>query len=199
MIRHGFGLMEDEYFALSRDNLWVKSVWDKERGVIILCWQTRYRIVDGRVEYIDENGEVFDRERVGFARFDANPWNKVDTLKLDTPEFVEMARGRMKDVINAVMRHQCMMLALGFGDSAEDVGSWFECLTKRAYIGETSYWIENGCGDFHGCDGMKLHVHADEDDKISATLSVEGGESVELESIESEIDFLISTVPEAED
>lgn len=198
MIRSGLA-SETEFFACSEEGLWVKSVWDQDRGVIQLCWQTRYRISEGYVYYIDENGDEFDHEHAMYAKYSENPWNPIDTVLIDSEEFIEFSKGATRATIEAVMRHQALLLALGFGDSVEDVAGWFKDLRTGAFIAHALYEIRDGVGKYHGCDGMQIEVEEfdPETRTLKGTLSVQGKESVELIHEGGDVveEFLRSTIP----
>ncbi len=195
----GFNLDKSGYYAKSDNDLWVKSEFDKLSGEVNLFWQTRYRHVGATLVQVDENGRPFSSNHVRQPCYSEDPWNAAGKPTLvDRQEFLEMARGDVLGVIQGIQAHSARILALGWGQSAADVASWFEWPEKGYFIAKAPYYIVEGVGAFEGLSGMDLLDPVYGDDVFMATVSVSGKESAPFSVPTGSIvlaDFLRSTLP----
>ncbi len=200
MLQAGFNLDGDGYYAKSAEGLWVRSYWDKDKGEIRLCWQSRLRMHEGYVIDLDENGESLRETPIHLAKFDETGWVDVEPVcKLDRHSFVGMGKGDLGGLIRGVMCHEARLLALGFGEKATDVASWFEKPEHGEFVLAADYSISNGVGQFDGLDGMTLHVGGYEEEVLIGVVGVAGGpETIPFERIGGQTlmsEFLRSTMP----
>jgi hypothetical protein len=198
MIRAGFDIDRFAYFSKSDDDLWVRSRWDHERGVIDVGWHERFNIDEGKVQWIDENGEVSKTEDVRFARYGETPWTSAGEILLDRPGLITFSNKEMRRVIESIMCHTSRLIALGYGDNATSVVEWFERVEDGLFIVAGEYQVESGVGFLHGADGMTFTVQDLENEILTGFLQVGDHERFDMtQDLEIGVlrDFLISTKP----
>ena len=146
-----------EFYARSRDGLWVRSRFNADVGTVDLAWQVRHRIDRGFVVKLDENGDEMGRTSMLEAEF-GNEWIEVASVSLDDSKFIEMSPPQMLGhTIKGFMVHAATMLASGWGEDADEVASWFIEPWKGDFImGE--YLVTRPILGFEDGEGMLLSV-----------------------------------------
>lgn len=177
-IRHG--VSGDGYYAKSEDGLWVRSLWDRECGVVRLSWQPRYRIRDGQAVLLDENGEVMRADPIALAGYSETAWvDAASVCKIDRKSFLAFGGDDVVGLIAAIMRHSCLLLACGYGLGADQVSGWFVSPEDGEMImANTDYRIiSDGVGGFSKLGGMVLHVERYEEDQLFGVVRVSEGDA----------------------
>lgn len=194
----GFDVERGAYYSKSEDGLWVRSLWNHERGVIEVAWQERTVIVDGKTHWLDENGETIRIEPFVSSQFPEDPWVLAGEIPLDRPGMIEFSNKGMRKVIESIMCHTSKLIALGFGENAAQVAEWFSRPEDGLFIIASEYRIQEGIGMFHGVDGLIFTVSDLKDEELSGVISVGDHESFELKQrLEPGTlrEFLVSTIP----
>ncbi len=109
-----------------------------------------------------------------------------------------MSGDDMMGVIEGVLAHSARMLALGWGDSADEVASWFEEPEHGLFIANSRYCIVGGVGVFAGLSDMDLLDSMYGDDGFTGIVFVGDRESAPLTAPRGSLfvaDFLRSTLP----
>lgn len=186
-----------EIWAKSKDGCWFKSsIVD---GGIELFWQPRIRKTGNNMVTMDANGDVMASCAVSSVS-DVPALTSAGVIPVDDI-FLEVCGDLFGSFVKAIAFHSVHMVALGYGDSPEDIVDLFSDLKSFSFMNGVSYVLRRcdfGIYDenpFEGLFGRKATIHVD-GNKFMAIIEVgEGVYEVELDSDKMKVDFLINSMP----
>lgn len=184
--------MVSEHYAKSPDGMWVKSVL-LESG-IELFWQIRTKVVGSEMISYDYNGSVLSSQPINRVVY-PEPMKSAGTVPLDD-SFVEFCGvDKFDSMIQAIMRHLVGMLVSGYGDTPEEIVSWYRNLSELNFIVGSDFKFVEENEPFLDLLGLTCVVE-EVDGEITARISVaEHIFDVPLIDNETIVSFILSTVP----
>ena len=175
----GFVSNDKEYYAKSKDGLWVRSRLDVETGTLSLSWQERRVVNGGEVITLDENGGIARSTPLASYDWTRDPWVQVVALSVD--EWVStgtIPKGLVGKCLRGWMIHSSRMLCGGWGDDASEVGSWFEQPWKGLWMTQdVTYLVHRPLGPYKEMDGLKFTVDELRDGELEGEILVDGDEN----------------------
>jgi len=175
--------------------MWIKSQLNDDG--IELLWQVRTRRVGGEVHVYDSNGDMESATPCNEFAY-GDPMKSAGVIPLND-SFVEFCGAeRFEEFANAVMRHSAYMLAGGYGETPEEIVSWFSDFsdTDRPYIGNGEYKFIEDCDPFNDIKGLIGTVYMSEENTLNVLIGVRKQEfSVPLIDDNDVISFMVSTIP----
>lgn len=169
-----------EHFSRSRMGLWVKGCRSMEE--IQLLWQPRTVVQGSRVQTLDANGSVLRDEHVSEVRW-GDAWNVAGVIPMDEA-FAEWSGAHAFDACSyGVMRHMVDLCAAGYGETPEEVVSWFRDLGRLEWLIDGAlYRVVSGSSPFDGLRGAIGMVRGEDENLFFDIVVGEGTYSVSLDS-----------------
>lgn len=167
-----------------------------EESGIEIYWQRRSIIENGKIFYLDYNGEI-DSTVVYANSEDASNMVLAGEIPL-SDDIVDMfGDKRLDEIIHAMCVHAVELIINGYGDSPGDVIGWFSDLSEMRFIVDGNYIVKNGRGVFEGMDSVIFNVVGDESEDNNVNCNATVAEtSFEFKIDDSNrLDFLLSCVP----
>jgi hypothetical protein len=186
-----------EIWAKSKDGCWFKSAIVDEG--IELFWQPRIKKSGNNIVVINDNGDVFSSCPIASAS-NIPALTSAGIIPIDDV-FLEVCGDLFDSFVRAVAFHSVHMVALGYGDSTDDIVDLFSDLKSFSFMNGVSYILRR-CdfgiykdNPFDGLFGRKATIHVD-GNKFMAIIEVgEGIYEVELDTDKMKVDFLINSMP----
>lgn len=186
-----------EIWAKSKEGCWFKSSIMDEG--IELFWQPRVKKSGNNMVVVGDNGNIVSSCSIeNVSHIDSLV--SAGIIPIDDV-FLDICGNLFDSFVSSIAFHSVNMVALGYGDSTEDIVDLFSDLESFLFMNGVSYVLRR-CGfgiydenPFEGLFGRKATIHVD-GNKFMAIIEVgEGIYEVELNSDKEKVDFLINSVP----
>lgn len=180
-----------EYYAKSENGLWVKAELDVNS--INVYWQKRYKFSGNSVFMINSQGNICEEIDVSEIGYDSwVQFGKISTINDYLFELCDISNFDL--LLFGLMRHVCLLTVLGYGETPDEVASWFDDFSKCEFIYADKYIVSNGCvGLFEGLENTTVLV--DDFPKCKIVVTKDSVFDVELDDSKKIGDFIISTIP----
>ena len=157
-------------YKRSHGGMWVRATRTEES--ILLEWQIRTVHDAGRVRTLDANGDVVSDVRTPHARW-GTTWHLAGSVPLDDA-FVEWSGVPLFDACAAgAMQHMAAALAAGYGETPEEIVSWFSDMASGDWLIEgAQYRIVRDVPPVEGLVGSVGTLALDADGNPILTLHV---------------------------
>lgn len=173
--------------------MWIKAQV-KTDGIHVF-WQQRVKVVGGRVQVLDANGEVESDHPYGRFQF-GDLYKSCGVISVND-DFVEFCgEDNFDEFVDAVALHVVNLVALGYGETPDEVVGWFNDLESKSFIVDGGYLFRSEHGQFAGLIGRKSRIESDEAGELTI-VGVVGEEEfkIPMDTKTSIISFVLSTVP----
>lgn len=183
-------------FVKSPQGLWVKA--ELRGDTIGVFVQERTQVREGRFEKLNPNGDVASSSSIVHMVYD-EPYLQCGTIRVENTWLEECSVMDLDKLIYGVQRHVVRMIAGGWGDTPDEVVTWFNELMEGHFIAPAEYEVvgpEHGI--FEGLLGNRIRFNEREAEDETVTGSIEGfgtSYTFEYEPREIVVPLLISTIP----
>lgn len=195
-----------EFYAKSENGLWVKAEIDINS--INVYWQKRYKFSGNNVFVINAQGNIC--EEIDVSEIDYDSWVQFGKISIINDYLFELCDISNFDLLLfGLMRHVCLLTVLGYGETPDEVASWFDDFDKCEFICTDKYIVSNGCvGLFEGLENTTVFVEnvitdteteTENEDidvfKCKIVVTKDSIFEVDLDDSKKIGDFIISTIP----
>lgn len=136
----------------SEKGLWVKSL--REGNDVAVYVQPCTRVRDGQFERLDANGEVKSAVSVKLMSYDS-PWELCGKIPIEDSWLKYCPLLDFDKFVYGIERHVAHLIALGFGDTPEEVVGWFSELSEAEFVMEADYEVVGP--EYGALAGMRGH------------------------------------------
>lgn len=179
-------------FAKSQKGLWVKAVEDKIENVIRVYWQTRHVLKNKNVYEIGSNGTPNGMLSAQSSMMERS-WVECGVIQLDQPCLMQFAKqpAVFIELKQGIMRHVVDLIALGWGETPEEVISWFSDLKSLDWFQDQQRYVAQR-GKYAEFDSIEV-VSRYKDEVVVAVYV--GSQRFEFESEKCWAEILSAWVP----